>query len=291
MIPKNLWLNSRSFFFLGFFLVGFVSQGQVFGLKTARHRGSAEFLETQFWLGIKSGTSVSAMYAKEQFIGFSPVNYSPDSIQKTYDRFTHFGYFVGLEISVYHKGFSFALQPTFKRSKYAYQSTLKWKGDKSGNSFDSENKINQWVETLHLPLVLKWDMIGGKKIRPFIMAGGYYDFILSAQKSVDVSQVDYFSGKAIPSNGGSFSLGTRDSFKGFFGVTGGAGVNFDFWNIRAILEVFYNYSLSSLTKEGAIQNELIAIGDTNDKLLLTDLNAAISFVFPFRYLQNQFKSR
>ena len=248
------------------------------------------FLDTQFWLGITMGMNYTQAFPETRNTGFSPIDYNADSLQKSYGDFTLPGAHVGLEMNFYHKGFSASFQPAYKRSRYKYNSMLAWRGVTSGNRFETRYDIEQRLDVLELPLMIKYDVIRSGKIRPFVMVGGFHTRILSAQKEVEITQIDYSSGNPLTSDGGSTSLGVKDAFKPFSGVAGGVGVNLDYWNIRTVFEVNYKHSLTSVTQPNAQQNELSSLGETNDEILLRDINISLSFVFPFRFIDQQFKA-
>lgn len=235
------------------------------------------------------GINYTQAFPETRNTGFSPIDYNADSLQKSYDDFALPGAHMGLEMNFYHRGFSASFQPAYKRSRYKYRSSLEWQGE-SGNRFETRYNVEQRLDLIELPLMVKYDIIKKGKIRPFAMVGGFYSFIASAQKDVRITQVDYSSGTPLQSSGGTSTLGVKDSFKGFAGVAGGVGLNLDYWNIRTVFEVNYKRSLTAATRQNAEQNELAALGETNDEIFLRDLSVSLSFVFPFRFIDTQFKA-
>ncbi len=248
------------------------------------------FLDTQFWLGLKMGINYTQAFPETRNTGFSPINYSADTLQKSYNDFALPGAHMGLEMNFYHRGFSVSFQPAYKRSNYKYNSLLAWSGDNSGNRFETRYDIVQRLDLIELPLMIKYDVIRSGKIRPFVMLGGFNTRILAAQKEVEITQIDYSSGNPLMSDGGSTSLGVKDAFKAFSGVAGGVGLNLDYWNIRTVFEINYKRSLTSATQPNVQQNELASLGETNDEVFLRDFNVSLSFVFPFRFIDSQFKA-
>lgn len=236
------------------------------------------------------GVNYSQAFPETNTSGFSPINYSSDSLMKAYDDFATPGAHMGLEMNFYHRGFSVSFQPAFKRSNYSYTNSFEWQGERLSNRFETNYKIDQKLDLIELPLMLKGDLIRKGKIRPFLMFGGFYTLITSAQKDVGISQVDYSSGTALPSTVGNFSIGAKDAFQNFYGIAGGAGVNLDYWNIRTVFEVAYQKSLSSATRPNFSQNELASLGETNDQVNIRDISISLSFVFPFRFIDQQFKA-
>lgn len=254
-------------------------------------RSTSGFLDTQFWLGLKLGANVTQVSPKTRMSGFSPINYSSDSLKKTYDQFSLPGFQVGLEMTGYHNGFSLTFQPSYKKTRFQYTSQLAWEGATSGNRFETTYDVKQNLDLIELPLSVKYDLIRRGSLRPFVMIGGVYSMIASAQKEITVTQIDFSSNAPLTTSGGSAIIGVKEAFKGFFGVSGGAGINVDYWNIRTVLQASYNYSLTEVTRKNVRQDEFASIGDTNDEILLRDINLSLSFIFPFRFIDNQLKSR
>jgi hypothetical protein len=248
------------------------------------------FLDTQFWLGLKMGINYAQAFPNQHNTGFSPIDYSADSLQKSYSDFALPGAHMGLEMNFYHNGFSASFQPAYKRSSYKYTSELAWRGALPNSRFETRYEVEQRLDLIELPLMIKYDFIRKGKIRPFFMVGGFYSLIASAQKDIVISQIDYSSGTVLGSFGGKTTLGVKDSFQNFSGISGGAGLNLDYWNIRTVFEINYKRSLTSVTKPNAQQYELASLGETNDEIFLRDLSFSLSFVFPFRFIDQQFKA-
>lgn len=286
MIRKDLSFASK---LLAIFMLLAICQTAVAQKKPDKNPLES-FLDTQFWLGLKMGMNYTQAFPETRFTGFSPVDYSADSLQKSYDDFTLPGAHMGLEMNFYHRGFSMSFQPVYKRSRYSYTSTLAWLGESSGNRFETTYDVQQRLDLIELPLTIKYDFIRSGKIRPFVMAGGFHSLIASAQKEIKITQVDYSSGNALQSDGGTSTVGVKDAFKSFSGISGGVGVNLDYWNIRTVFEVSYKRSLNSATKPNTRQNELASLGEVNDEVLLRDISVSLSFVFPFRFIDQQFKA-
>ncbi|MEO9870018.1 outer membrane beta-barrel protein [Ekhidna sp.] len=263
----------------------------VLAQKKPRSKNPLEsFLDTQFWLGLKMGVNYTQAFPETRNTGFSPIDYSADSLQKSYDDFALPGAHMGLEMNFYHRGFSASFQPAYKRSRYKYNSALEWIGEQSANRFETRYDVEQRLDLIELPLMIKYDVIQSGKIRPFVMVGGFHTLVISAQKDVKITQTDYSSGNPLTSSGGTTTLGVKDAFKNFSGVSGGIGVNLDYWNIRTVFEINYKHSLTSATQPNIQQNELASLGETNDEIFLRDFSVSLGFVFPFRFIDQQFKA-
>lgn len=248
------------------------------------------FLNTQFWLGLRMGGNVTQAFPETRYAGFSPINYSADSLEKEYGNFNLLGAHMGLEMNLYHKGFSISFQPTFKRSRYEYSSAIEWSADDANDRFQTTYDVETRLDLIELPLAVKYDFVRYGKIRPFVMLGGYYTVIASAQKEVDITNTDFSSGTPLRSDGGNTILGVKDAFKAFYGVAGGVGLNLDYWNIRSVFEISYRYGLSPVTRPRVQENEFASLGEINDEVSLRELNVSLGFVFPFRFIDKQFSA-
>jgi len=82
----------------------------------------------------------------------------------------------------------------------------------------------------------------------------------------------------------------KDAFQNYYGWVAGGGASFDYWNIRTVIEITYNQSLNSVTREGTSQNELSSLGDQNDDVHLSHIVGSVSFVFPLRFIDKQFQA-
>lgn len=246
------------------------------------------FLDTQFWLGLKMGVSYTQAFPETRNTGFSPIDYSADSLQKSYEDFTLPGAHMGLEMNFYHKGFSVSFQPVYKRSRYKYASELEWQGVENNSRFQTRYDVEQRLDVIELPLTVKYDILRSGKIRPFVMVGGFHSRIASAQKEVGITQTDFSSGNPLTSDGGTTIIGVNDAFEPFSGVSGGIGLNLDYWNIRTVFEISYKHGLTSITKPNIQENEFASLGETNDEIFLRDINISLGFVFPFRFIDKQF---
>ncbi len=284
-----LSISKYSLLILIFFFVSYSSQAQ-FGDKRVGSRMS-DFLKTQWWLGLRVGTNVSQPDPVSRYTSIDPIDYDVADLAKTYSSFEDPGILIGLDITFYHKGLSFGIQPSYKQMKYGYYSDLTWMGDTPEEQFDTRYDIKQSLSYLELPVVLKYELIQQGKVRPFVMGGMHYSFILDANKNTEITQTDYSSGQPRIYHGGSVSLNTKSQFQNYYGAIGGIGTGFDFFNIRSVLEITYHYGLSSLSDPGSRfeVTDLTTLGEVNDEINLNQIQVTLSFVFPLRYIDNTFQ--
>ena len=275
--------------FISFLLLSQLSFAQK--RKQPKKPGSSDFLKTQWWLGIRSGLNFTNATPIERFPGFYPINYDEESLEKEYMDFERPAFHVGLDITFYHAGFSLSTFPTFFKHNITYESGTSWIGDAENERFETEYTTNQSVTFIDVPLALKYDILDGK-VRPFAMAGAFYSFVFDANKEVAIQETDYASGAAITYNRTSINSNNKDEFLNNWGVLGGIGASFDFWNIRTVVDLQYRHSFNNVVDPSARNKEslFLAIGEKQDDYRLSNYSASISFVFPLRYIDSQFKA-
>lgn len=249
------------------------------------------FLSTQWWLGLRFGINYTEPIAQTDYYIFSPLNYDQENVKKVYDVYNLAGGQAGLDITFYHKGFSIGLQPTFKIMRYSYGNSFEWYGESEADRLETKLDIEQVLQVIEVPLTFKYEILKRGKIRPFVLVGGQQSFIINAQKKADIEYTDYLGSTPQTYSGGNYNLGNTDRMKSFAGVLGGIGASLDYANIRTVIEITYLRGLTSITSgdNPYSDNELVGIGDVNDKIRINNLNAAISFVFPLRYIDKTFQ--
>lgn len=280
---------SRILIFLPFILLSSLSVAQ---RKPKSPPGSFEsFLDTQWWLGLRFGVNYTSPNPVTRHFVFSPTDYEPELLEKTYSSFSLPGGQAGLDINFYHRGVSVGIQPTFKILRYGYENNLSWTGDGGADGLDTHMAIEQKLQVIEVPMILKYDFLKHGKIRPFILAGMQHSFLLGAQKKVTIEHTDYLSDIPQTYSGGSYTKGNDERMQNFWGAVGGVGTSLDYLNIRTVVEVTYLYGLTSITENENpyMENELVALGDVDDELKINNFNISLSFVFPLRYIDKTFQ--
>ncbi|ADR23529.1 hypothetical protein MATR_26170 [Marivirga tractuosa] len=250
-----------------------------------------EFLNTQWWLGIRGGTNFTQTSLIESFSGLNPINYNPENLDKEYEEFVNPAFHIGLDVTFFHKGFSVMTFPTFFRNNINYSSQLSWSGETERDQYETSYDVQQSITFLELPVAVKYDIIGNR-IRPFVMAGAFYSIAFDANKEVQVFETDYASGQPVEFERANIKLNNKDEILNNWGLLGGLGVSFDFWNIRSIIDVQYRHSFQSIVNSQTRfdENTFSSFGEVQDDYSLQNYSASLSFVFPLRYIDSQFKA-
>lgn len=248
------------------------------------------FLDTQWWLGIRLGTALTAPNVNTQRYTFSPIDYELADSDKAYEGLGNPGLLVGLDIIFYHRGFSLGIQPAYKQLKYVYTQSQNWLRSDESVALNNSFTVNQELHLMELPLMLKYDLIQFGKVRPFLQGGIQYSVVMDADRSAAVMQQDFISDPPQNYSLNDINSSNRNAFQSFYGLIAGLGVNLDYLNIRTTLEVNYQMGMQSVISRDAnnLSNELAAYGDAYDELNLNQIYFSTSFVFPLRYIDNTF---
>ncbi|HNP17658.1 MAG TPA: porin family protein [Fulvivirga sp.] len=250
-----------------------------------------KFLKTQWWLGFKAGANLTKAMPETRYSGLSPTNYSSNQLEKEYAGFDKLGGQAGLEITFYHQGFSFSLQPYYRRQRVSYSNNYEWvSSENTANTLTLKYDQDHLLDYIELPLLIKYDIMKSSKVRPFIQIGAYYGTLVNANKNIEISGTDFASGSAGPFENQSQIIGAKALFtKSSVGLIGGAGFSYDFWNVRLVIDASYRYGLNNITnvKNRYSENQLSGIGDALDDMKLRNLSFNIGCLFPMRFISNQ----
>lgn len=250
------------------------------------------FLNKQFWLGLKAGTNVTQAKVQEAYSVIVPPATALVAGKK-YKNFNLLGSQASLEVTFYTKGFSISLQPTYRHARFEYSNAYEWIDNTNpDNRLVLKYRQEQQMDHAVLPLIIKYDIVGNK-LRPFVQAGIFYSMLLNANKGVTVSGTDYASGGINEFTNEPVLVGAEDLFaKNYWGILGGTGVNYNVGNVRFTLEANYRIgmSLANSTENRYKNDRLSGIGDAMDDIKLNTIDFSFGCLFPMRYLASSFKT-
>lgn len=261
--------------------------------KDKKSREEMKFLEKQWWLGLKAGTNLTRAVVTTSFSALSPTNYDVADTHKTYEDFKSFGAQVTLEGTFYFRQFSLSLQPTYRQSTFIYTNHYEWRDpENAGHSLSLNYSQEQRTEHLVIPLLAKYDLTM-TKLRPYLQAGAFAALLIGADKSVIISGTDYASGGENEFTGAPIVVGASDLFAPYYyGLAGGAGVNYHQGNVRLNLDILYQYGMTNIVSPShRYGNErLSGVGDVMDDLTMENISISLGCIFPLRFLGNAYKS-
>ncbi len=258
-----------------------------------RSKSSAQskFLDKQFWLGFKAGVNLSQPDVMARYSVLAPTNYAPAQTDKSYKSFSMMGSQATLEFTFSFKGISISAQPTYRSSQFEYSNEFKWTGNSATQQLNLLFKQQQKLDYADLPLLVKYEFAGGN-LRPHIQLGIYYSILVNANKSVTVSGSDNASGGTNTFENEPVVVGAKDLFTNNWGLSGGAGLNYNVGNVRIVFDALYYKGMSNIANvNNRFSNDrLSGIGDAQDDLKTNHLVFQIGCLFPLRFLSNEFKS-
>ncbi len=261
------------------------------GLATKPSQQS-KFLEKQWWLGFKAGTNLSEASPIKRYAVMTPTNYASALTEKVYDSFSKTGSQATLEATFYYKGFSFSVQPTYRNSRFSYSNQFQWDNpENSAERLVLEYDQEQKVDFADFPLIVKYDILRNK-LRPYVQVGIFYSMLINANKSVKVSGTDFASGGTNQFTNEPIIVGAKDLFDNYWGLMAGAGLDYNFGNVRVVLDASYWKGMSNVTNvDNRFGNDRLAgIGDAQDDLDLNNIVISAGVLFPMRFLSNSFKT-
>ncbi len=261
--------------------------------RTPTSRRNAEFLEKQWWIGVRGGLSYSKVKPGDRYSVFSSTEGQTNSLDKKYSGFKGAGAFAGLEVTFTYKTISLSFQPNYRRQRFSYSNRYEWKDTSGVVTFDLNYKQDHQLDYIELPLLIKYDILKNE-IKPYVQAGFYYGILSTANKKVEISGTDKASG-GTNFNQPDILVGAKDLFiKSSIGFMAGVGVSYDVGNIKVLLDVNYRLGTNNITnrKNRYTNNTLSGAGDALDDLKLRNISINLGCLLPMRYVNaNNFRSR
>ena len=258
--------------------------------KTGQAKIGDTFLNQQWYLGLRWGINLTQAVPENRFSTISPVNFDGAETEKDYQDYNKLGVHIGLDFTYTWSSFAISLQPTYIRERFTYTNQFAWQ-DTAG-SLELDLRQDNELEYIELPLSFKYQFLEGP-LKPFVQAGGYYGFLINANKSVKFTGTDQASGGESNFERENFSVGATDLFlTSQAGVFGGIGFHYDPGNIRLTFDLIYRYGLHNITDKANrySENRLVGVGDVLDDLSLRNFSLNLGVLFPLRFLSTTFKS-
>lgn len=251
------------------------------------------FLKKQWFLGFKAGINLTGAETIKDYSAISPTNYDPADVKKTYRNYKNIGTQATLEATFYFTGLSLSFQPTYRHNRFDYSNEYVWgDGENATNSLELRYKQEQNIYYFDLPILAKYEKMYNK-FSPYVQAGIYTSILVDANKSVDISGVDYASGGINKFKNETVIVGASDLFaKHHWGLIGGIGTYYNQGNVRFNLDLMYRKGMSNIasTTNRFGSDRLSGVGDTMDDMRLHSFAITLGCLFPLRFLGKNFRS-
>jgi hypothetical protein len=258
-----------------------------------QNKEADQFLNKQWWLGLKGGANLSKPIVEKTYSVVSPANYPLGDIGKKYKSFNKLGSQATLEVTFNFRNLSLSFQPTYRHIQFEYSNQYQWQNPEvSNNRLDLFYNQTQKADYVDFPLILKYE-ITGNTLRPYVQIGGFSSILVNANKKVEITRVDYASGGVNKTNDEPIIVGATDLFaKKYWGWIAGAGLNYNLGNVRLNFDVQYKVGVSNISsaKNRYSSDRLSGVGDAMDDLRINTLAISLGCLFPLRFLESGFKS-
>ncbi|GIV36009.1 MAG: hypothetical protein KatS3mg032_0388 [Cyclobacteriaceae bacterium] len=252
---------------------------------------NTQFLEKQWWLGLKAGVSFSGTVVQQPYSGLSPVNYTAP--QKNYDNFAQPGFVVLMEAAFSYRRFTVAFQPGYRNARFDYQTFYLWTDYQNpDNRLELQYGQQQRVEYADFPLLVRFDATT-TRLRPYIQAGVYYAHLIQAAKTIQVTGTDYASGGINVFAQPPVKVGATELFATtHYGLIAGAGASLHSGNVRFSFDIQYRkgMSLANSTSNRYANTRLNSFGDVMDDIHINSVLFSLGTIFPLKFLSKSFQS-
>jgi hypothetical protein len=244
-----------------------------------------EFLDKQFYFGVRGGLTLTKAVPVERFSTFSSTTGESGLYDKKYHNFTQAGSVAGLELTYKYLHYSISFQPNYRRYRFSYENDYSWTDSTVQFTLDLNYFQDQKIDYIEFPLFVKYEFLQGA-FKPFVQVGGYYGRMFNANKSITIRGKDAASGgkdfEAMPV----IEDATDLFLKPQLGYALGLGLNWDSGNMRLIFDIVYRRNTHNITnrQNRYTHNRLAGSGDALDDVKLRAFSFNIACVFPMRFL-------
>lgn len=255
--------------------------------------------QSQWFIGLKLGTNVTQATPLTLHSEFSNTTVqdteSPTEYEKNYrPRGQNFGSLIGLTGTFApHPNLLISLQPSYSNIKYGYTSAFTWTDETNPNNAITLNyEHEQSLNYLETPLLVRYGF-GRDKIKPYVQGGGFFGYLLNANKSVKTRGIDTASGGANEFDGGIQTTTVTPLYiKSQIGLMGGGGLAFNFGGIMVTASANYKKGFNNIvnTRERYQKaRQLFGFGNVLDDVNLDSFEFSVTCMFPLKFLTKSFE--
>ncbi len=259
----------------------------------ARPNKKDNFLNTQWWMGMRIGTTLTEAVSTASYSVLSPIDYPDEFNNKVYDQYNNPGLTAGLEFVFFIKGFNIGFAPNYRQHVFTYRSNALWSNPENATQkteVNYEHVVD--MEYIDLPLSIKYEF-EVKDFRPFVMVGGYYSTLMDATKEYTISGVDQSTGGQVPIQSETHTIGATDLFiKSSLGIMAGVGTFYNAGNVRIQFEASYRLGMHNITNANNryTDNRLAGLGDAMDDLKMNSININLGILLPLKFLSKNYRA-
>lgn len=262
-----------------------------FAQKRGGYNSKDPYTFTQFYIGIRGGGALTGVKVYDRFSSLISIDSIPENYDKKYVNYKRLTAFSGFEIAFTYKSqFTISLQPSYRRQSFGYSYSNGWY-DTSGTYLKLKNTVNIKSDYISLPLILRYDFTK-TALRPFIMAGIFYDIRSQSYKTLTIHAEDTEAGGNSSYQKEQLASTANAIFiRSAIGWLAGAGCSYRLGNIRVIADLSYRSGMHNIVNQkNRYDNIFSPTGDVMDNLKLNQFQFSIGCLFPIKYLTNSYES-
>ncbi len=252
---------------------------------------NAQFLEKQWWLGLKTGIALSGADVQQPYTALSPVNYT--AAAKAYNNYAHPAFAAQLEAAFSFRSFTIALQPGYRNARLDYRTQYVWTDyENADNRLELYRQQRQRIEYVDFPLLIRYAFTHSR-LRPYLQAGAYYALLIQATTTVRAEGTDYASGGRNTFSQPAVSLGSTELFAPrHYGLLAGLGASYHSGKVNFTLDIQYRkgMSLANSTDNRYANTRLNSFGEIMDDVHINSLLITAGALFPLKFLSKSFQS-
>lgn len=275
-----------------FLLIGlsFSASDLLAQFKTKPRNNSSSTNASQWWIGVGGGFNLTGMQVLEQYHVLTPTR--GDLPKKDYSNYNVTGTQFNLMLNYSFSNISLLLQPGINRHHFTYENMLQWQSSENPeNNIFIDNHHSHSINYLNIPLRFRYSFEFGGAIVPFIQGGGYYGFLLEADKTIESSGIDNASGSSNQLSLGSQSDEITDLFyKTNYGLSAGLGLMLAIGDGMAIFEVNYDRGFRNIVNPETrytIDKFVTGAYDVPDDLVMSNISANFTFAIPLKFITSK----
>lgn len=246
---------------------------------------------TQWWVGIGGGINLSQVDVGNVYHVLIPTQINAESPEKEYESYQSLGFQFDLAVSYHLGAVSFILQPSYVQYSFDYHTRFVWENaENQAQRVELNNLHHQNLNYLNVPLKVRYEIHKGKVI-PFIQAGGFFGFLIGADKVIETSGIDNASGSdnILPvAEHANKITGLLNEHN--YGLMAGLGAILPIGDGRFSLEINYQHSLPNIVQPGKryrVDKFVTGAYDVLDDWSLRNLLVNANFSIPLKFVTSK----
>ena len=246
-----------------------------------RLQGASDIGKLNWWLGIKTGLSLSQVNVLERYSVQS--NTTTDNDDKIYSgRFKNLGQTTGLIFGyAFSSNLLLTFQPAYSNYKYTYKTSRTWL-DYNGNIYALNTFQNCRIGYVEFPLLLLFRLPVGR-FEPYINFGGFYGKFTGGRKSIKYNESITEAGLTQSEDQTETLELNKYMMRSQMGLMAGLGISYTIQYFRLGLEVSYKsgiYNITNVKERYSDTHSISKYFEVPDDVKLNALDITVNMFVP-----------